>query len=47
MAQDTTNRANASSAGSRLVDALDNDTLLGWLRSMQLIREFETRTQQA
>ncbi len=28
-------------------DALPNKTLLGWLRDMQLIREFETRTMQA
>ena len=34
-------------SGSRLSDALSDDTLLGWLRSMQLIREFETRTMQA
>ena len=49
MAQATTTSGNSSaaSAGNRPVDALDNDTLLGWLRSMQLIREFETRTQQA
>ena len=49
MAQATTTSgsANAPSAGNRAVDALDNDTLLGWLRTMQLIREFETRTQQA
>ena len=49
MAQATTTSANsqATQAGSRLVDSLDNATLLGWLRSMQLIREFETRTQQA
>ncbi|MEQ8876904.1 MAG: pyruvate dehydrogenase (acetyl-transferring) E1 component subunit alpha [Phycisphaerales bacterium] len=47
MAQATTNSADASSAGARPSDSLDNDTLVGWLRSMQLIREFETRTQQA
>ncbi|HED53348.1 MAG TPA: pyruvate dehydrogenase (acetyl-transferring) E1 component subunit alpha [Phycisphaerales bacterium] len=34
-------------SGSRLSDSLPDDTLLGWLRSMQLIREFETRTMQA
>ncbi|MEM1329543.1 MAG: pyruvate dehydrogenase (acetyl-transferring) E1 component subunit alpha [Planctomycetota bacterium] len=34
-------------ATKRLSDELSNDTLLGWLRSMQLIREFETRTMQA
>ncbi len=33
--------------GARLSDALTDDTLLQWLRSMQLIREFETRTMQA
>ncbi|GIW73573.1 MAG: pyruvate dehydrogenase E1 component subunit alpha [Phycisphaerales bacterium] len=43
----TTGSNNAASADRRLVDALDDKTLLGWLRSMQLIREFETRTQQA
>ncbi|MGD1914670.1 MAG: pyruvate dehydrogenase (acetyl-transferring) E1 component subunit alpha [Phycisphaerales bacterium] len=35
------------SSSRRPVDSLSNETLLGWLRSMQLIREFETRTQQA
>jgi pyruvate dehydrogenase E1 component alpha subunit len=32
--------------GKRLSDALDNETLLRWLRDMQLIREFETRCMQ-
>ncbi|MEO1585070.1 MAG: thiamine pyrophosphate-dependent enzyme, partial [Planctomycetota bacterium] len=41
MAQATTDATN------RLSDALPDSTLLGWLRDMQLIREFETRTQQA
>ena len=34
-------------AKERPSDALSNDTLLEWLRTMQLIREFETRTMQA
>ncbi|MEL7474212.1 MAG: pyruvate dehydrogenase (acetyl-transferring) E1 component subunit alpha, partial [Planctomycetota bacterium] len=34
-------------AAARLSDGLDNDVLLGWLRDMQLIREFETRCGQA
>ncbi len=41
--------ATASTGNSkpRLSDELSNDRLLEWLRSMQLIREFETRTMQA
>ncbi|MCB9861031.1 MAG: pyruvate dehydrogenase (acetyl-transferring) E1 component subunit alpha [Phycisphaeraceae bacterium] len=35
------------SSGTRPSDALKNDVLLDWLRQMQLIREFETRTMQA
>ncbi|MBK7405654.1 MAG: pyruvate dehydrogenase (acetyl-transferring) E1 component subunit alpha [Phycisphaerales bacterium] len=34
-------------AGARPSDALPAETLLKWLRDMQLIREFETRTMQA
>jgi pyruvate dehydrogenase E1 component alpha subunit len=34
-------------SGSGPSAALSNETLLGWLRDMQLIREFETRTMQA
>jgi len=33
--------------GERLTDQLPDDTLIGWLGDMQLIREFETRTMQA
>ena len=32
--------------GKRLSDSLSDETLLGWLREMQLIREFETRCMQ-
>ncbi|MEO0630242.1 MAG: pyruvate dehydrogenase (acetyl-transferring) E1 component subunit alpha [Planctomycetota bacterium] len=45
MAQATTDAA--SHANNRLSDKLPDETLLKWLRDMQLIREFETRTQQA
>jgi len=34
-------------AGERLTDQLPDETLIRWLRDMQLIREFETRTMQA
>jgi len=34
-------------AKPRLSDQLSDETLVGWLRDMQLIREFETRTAQA
>jgi pyruvate dehydrogenase E1 component alpha subunit len=44
-------QASAQAAGTRAKerpsDALPNETLLKWLRDMQLIREFETRTMQA
>ncbi len=33
--------------GGRLADELSDETLIGWLRDMMLIREFETRTMQA
>ena len=39
--------ANTGNSKPRLSDELSNDQLLEWLRSMQLIREFETRTMQA
>ncbi|PHQ81639.1 MAG: pyruvate dehydrogenase (acetyl-transferring) E1 component subunit alpha [Phycisphaera sp.] len=44
-----TQAATASKGKSkpRLSDELSNDTLMAWLRMMQLIREFETRTMQA
>ncbi|MEM9166609.1 MAG: thiamine pyrophosphate-dependent enzyme, partial [Planctomycetota bacterium] len=45
MAQATTDASRH--AGNRLSDGLPDTTLLQWLRDMQLIREFETRTQQA
>ncbi|MEL6498194.1 MAG: pyruvate dehydrogenase (acetyl-transferring) E1 component subunit alpha [Planctomycetota bacterium] len=45
MAQATTDAT--SHANNRLSDKLPDETLLKWLRDMQLIREFETRTQQA
>lgn len=44
-------QASAHAAGSRAIDrpsdSLLDETLLKWLRDMQLIREFETRTMQA
>ncbi|MEO1716975.1 MAG: pyruvate dehydrogenase (acetyl-transferring) E1 component subunit alpha [Planctomycetota bacterium] len=45
MAQATTDAT--SNTNNRLSDKLPDETLLKWLRDMQLIREFETRTQQA
>ena len=42
---DTT--ADKGEASGRPSDGLSNDTLLEWLRRMQLIREFESRTMQA
>jgi len=46
MAQATT-RPTPPASGERPVDSLTDEALVGWLRSMQRIREFETRTQQA
>jgi len=40
-------QATSTKSGERLSDSLSNDTLLKWLRDMQLIREFETRCMQA
>ena len=40
-------QATAKPAADRLSDSLPDATLLGWLRDMQLIREFETRCAQA
>ena len=43
-----TSTASAQPKGRpRAAEKLPDKTLLGWLRDMQLIREFETRTQQA
>ncbi|MEO0513499.1 MAG: pyruvate dehydrogenase (acetyl-transferring) E1 component subunit alpha [Planctomycetota bacterium] len=39
-------QAMTDASTERLSDGLPDETLLGWLRSMQLIREFETRTAQ-
>jgi pyruvate dehydrogenase E1 component alpha subunit len=39
--------ATTTKASKRLSDDLTDDTLVGWLRSMSLIREFEVRTMQA
>jgi len=39
--------ATTTQASQRLSDELSDDTLLGWLRDMSLIREFEIRTMQA
>ena len=36
-----------SNTSGRLSDGLPDETLIGWLRSMMLIREFEVRTMQA
>lgn len=47
MTQTRTPPASLSTAKSRPSDSLSDATLLSWLRSMQLIREFETRTMQA
>lgn len=46
MSQATSTSA-AAATGDRPSDKLSDKVLLGWLRDMQLIREFETRTMQA
>lgn len=43
----TTVTADRAQRPSSHTPGLDNETLLGWLRDMQLIREFESRTAQA
>ncbi|MEO1535994.1 MAG: pyruvate dehydrogenase (acetyl-transferring) E1 component subunit alpha, partial [Planctomycetota bacterium] len=43
----TTESASGTAGGKRPSDSLSNDTLIAWLHSMQLIREFENRTAQA
>ncbi len=40
-------RADGAKTQQRLSDSLPPETLIGWLRDMQLIREFENRTAQA
>ncbi|MEM1185105.1 MAG: pyruvate dehydrogenase (acetyl-transferring) E1 component subunit alpha [Planctomycetota bacterium] len=49
MTQATTNAPSTDDreGGERPSDGLSNETLLKWLRDMQLIREFESRTMQA
>lgn len=43
----TTVTADRAQRRARPTDALPDETVLGWLRDMQLIREFENRTAQA
>ncbi len=43
----TTVTADRAQRRARPTDSLSDETLLGWLRDMQLIREFENRTAQA